>query len=114
MSNSANRDSLLRAFFVGRAIAEIVSEQVERSLRQTLSDLGTFEAEQRENLRRFTEEVLDRADQASQTSGSSSGPGSTRPDPSGSGDLQAELDDLRAEIARLRTELKTLETNNSR
>ncbi|MBD2634899.1 hypothetical protein H6G52_05955 [Limnothrix sp. FACHB-881] len=94
---------LVHAFFVGRAIAEVVNEQIERTATDWLSELGKFDAEQRENLRQLVEEALARAQQAeaAATNGRTS---SSRA--SGGDDVQAELDDLRAEIARLRSEIK--------
>ena len=55
---------VIHAFFLGRAIAEVVSEQLEDAFTNALSELGKFDAEQRENLRQFVEEVQMRADQA--------------------------------------------------
>ncbi|NDJ18198.1 DUF6825 family protein [Myxacorys almedinensis] len=106
-----NNSSLLRAFFVGRAIAEVVYEQVEAGVTEALSELGKFDAEQRENLRNFVEDVMDRAarEQAMQTrSTATSTPGGTAVDFAGapSSDLQATIDDLRAEIAELRSQLQ--------
>ena len=46
---------VLHAFFLGRAFAEVVGEKVEESLTNAVSDLGKFDAEQRENLRQFIE-----------------------------------------------------------
>jgi NCAIR mutase (PurE)-related protein len=98
-------NSLVHAFFMGRAIAEAVSEQVESNVTNALSELGRFDAEQRERLRLFTEEVMARAQRAEEmsmqgrTSGSSGGT-------QGSSDLQATIDDLRAETAQLRAELQ--------
>lgn len=94
---------LVHAFFVGRAIAEVVNEQIERTATDWLSELGKFDAEQRENLRQLVEEALARARQAeaAATNGRTSSSSA-----SGGDDVQAELDDLRAEIARLRSEIK--------
>jgi hypothetical protein len=96
---------LVQAFFVGRAVAEVINERVEVVLTDALSELGKFDAEAREQLRQFTEEVMARANRAAETAetgttttSSASGVGST--------DLQAEIDELRAEIALLRTELQ--------
>lgn len=98
---------IVHAFFVGRALAEVMYEKTERALTDVLSELGKFDAEQRELLRQFTEQVLERASQAEaatmqgrSTDTASSGAGGS------SGDLQATIDDLRAEVARLRAELK--------
>lgn len=54
-------NSVIHAFFVGRAIAQVINEQVEDALTNALSELGKFDAEQRERLRQFTEEVMARA-----------------------------------------------------
>jgi polyhydroxyalkanoate synthesis regulator phasin len=98
-------NSLVHAFFVGRAIAEAVGEQVENSVTNALSELGKFDAEQRERLRQFTDEVLERASQAEEAAMQGR---STAIVPVGgkSEDLQAMVDDLRAEIAHLRAELQ--------
>ncbi len=93
---------VLQAFFVGRALAEGLNEQVEAVLSNALSDLGKFDAEQREKLRTFSEQVLNRAAQASSERGGSTSPGGM---PS-SGDLQETIDDLRAEVALLRSKLQ--------
>ena len=116
------------AFFFGRALAEVMGEKLEESFTSAMSDLGKFDAEQRENLRVFMEEVQLRAERASggtvyPTSTSSTTP--TTPAPkavnnkvgtsrnididtssTNSDDLQRMLDRLRAEIAVLRSELK--------
>ncbi|MEO3706417.1 DUF6825 family protein [Trichormus azollae] len=96
---------LVQAFFVGRAVAEVINERVEVALTDALSELGKFDAEAREQLRQFTEEVIVRANRVAKaaetgttTSNSSSGGDSV--------DLQTEIDELRAEIALLRTELQ--------
>ncbi|MEL4898019.1 DUF6825 family protein [Crocosphaera sp. Alani8] len=95
---------VLHAFFLGRAFAEVVGEKVEESLTNTLSELGKFDAEQRENLRQFIEEVQARAEkEVAQGSTSTS---TTTTDQDSPVDLQETIDDLRAEIARLRAELK--------
>jgi orotidine-5'-phosphate decarboxylase len=95
---------LVHAFFVGRAFAEAIGEQVENTVTTALSELGKFDAEQRERLRQFADEVLERAAHAEQMStqgrGSSAGPVASPTD------LQAMIDDLRAETAHLRAELQ--------
>ncbi len=50
---------VIHAFFVGRALAQAINEQVEEALTNALSELGKFDAEQRERLREFTQEVMD-------------------------------------------------------
>ncbi|TVQ19312.1 MAG: hypothetical protein EA367_11980 [Leptolyngbya sp. DLM2.Bin15] len=96
---------LVQAFFVGRAAAELLSEQFESTVTHTLSDLGKFDAEQRERLRQFTEEVLERA---KQSEGSAMGdrPAADAPAAGSPSDLQTMLDELRAEIAHLRATLQ--------
>ncbi len=98
---------LLRAFFVGRALSEALYEQAEHALTDVLSDLGKFDAEQREKLRHFTQQVMDKAAQAEVDALSDRPtPAGVTPSSGGGADLQAMIDDLRAEIAELRTELK--------
>ncbi len=107
------------AFFFGRALAEVFSEKLEESFTNAMSDLGKFDAEQRENLRKFVEEVELRAERAAGNSTASnvSANGSTTTTTATtattsvdinihSDDLQAMLDSLRAEIATLRAELR--------
>jgi SpoVK/Ycf46/Vps4 family AAA+-type ATPase len=99
---------LLRAFFIGRAAAEVISEAAEKAFTEVLSELGKFDAEQRVNVRNFVDQVNQRAETAiSQTNTSSSQPtGNASSGYAGGGDLQATIDDLRAEIAEVRTELQ--------
>ncbi|AFY50513.1 hypothetical protein Nos7524_4774 [Nostoc sp. PCC 7524] len=97
---------LLQAFFVGRALAEVVNERLEVALTDALSDLGKFDAEAREQLRQFTEEVIERANRAAtaaEAGQSTTGSGQSVAE---SVDLQATIDELRAEIAFLRNELQ--------
>ena len=93
---------LLQAFFVGRAVAEVINERLEVAVTDALSELGKFDAEAREQLRQFTEEVTERANRASEAANS----GQTATDGQDLGDLQANIDELRAEIALLRNELQ--------
>ena len=114
-----SNNPVTNAFFFGRALAEVMSEKLEESFTNVMSDLGKFDAEQRENLRQFMEEVELRAERVagnttpttrdnSNSNGSSSTPSTINIDTSSdsSEDLQAMLDRLRAEIATLRAELK--------
>jgi polyhydroxyalkanoate synthesis regulator phasin len=95
---------LVQAFFVGRAVAEVINERVEVALTDALSELGKFDAEAKEQLRQFTEEVMARANRAAESSAT----GKTTSSSSGADslDLQTEIDELRAEIALLRSELQ--------
>ena len=108
------------AFFFGRALAEVLSEKLEESFTNAMSDLGKFDAEQRENLRKFVEEVELRAERVAGNTSYSTNTNrdnakdsqtSTAYSPSveidiHSDDLQAMLDSLRAEIATLRVEVR--------
>ncbi|MBD6616710.1 hypothetical protein FNW02_12935 [Komarekiella sp. 'clone 1'] len=97
---------LVQAFFVGRAVAEVINERLEVALTDALSDLGKFDAEAREQLRQFTDEVLERANRAAEAANAGQTTTSTGQPSSSSVDLQADIDELRAEIALLRTELQ--------
>lgn len=98
---------LVHAFFIGRALAESIAQQAEATLSDALSDLGKFDAEQRERLRQFTEEVLEKARQAEEAAMQGRPATSTTSTSSeASSDLQTMIDELRAEIAELRTELQ--------
>ena len=87
------------SFFIGRALAQAMTDKLSETLTISLSELGKFDAEQREKLKAFTQEVLARAERETGNGHSNS---STTVTP----DLQETIDDLRAEIARLRAELQ--------
>jgi hypothetical protein len=97
------QNSVLHAFFLGRALAEVLSERLEESLTSALSELGKFDAEQRESLRKLVEEVQARA---AQEVDQGSGTILTTEGPMTADALQETLDKLRAEIASLKVELK--------
>lgn len=99
-------NSLVRSFFVGRVLAESIGESFEKVLTNGLSELGKFDAEQREQLRQFTEEVMSRAKLAEESAMAGRSTISIDLSSSSDLDLQATIDDLRAEIAQLRTELQ--------
>jgi hypothetical protein len=92
---------VLHAFFVGRALADAVNERAEQLLTNGLSWVGKFDAEQRENLRQFAEEVMVRAQQAEAEVA-----GPQTPTADAATDLQATIDTLRAEIAQVRVALQ--------
>jgi hypothetical protein len=96
---------LVHAFFVGRALSEAIYDQAESSLTNTLSELGKLDAELREQLRHFTEQVIERANREEEEAVRWRSTGSTTFD-SQPADLQATIDELRAETAQLRSELK--------
>ena len=107
---------LIQAFFLGRAVAETINQQLESALTNFISEASKFDAEQRENLRQFTEQVLEKARREEEssmqgrTSGYSSPFSST---PNQEQDLQAMIDELRAEVAELRAELQRYRSNRS-
>jgi polyhydroxyalkanoate synthesis regulator phasin len=97
---------LVHAFFVGRAVADLLYEQLEHAVTDALSELGKFDAEQRERLRQFTTEAIARAQQAEEATMQGRTSPTIVPIGSQSTDLQATIDELRAEIAQLRAELQ--------
>lgn len=101
---------VIHAFFLGRALAEVLTEKIEDSFTNALSELGKFDAEQREKLRQLIEEVQARAEKEA-TQGTTAGTGASSSD-SGS-DLQEVIDELRADIARLKSELKNYREQSS-
>ncbi len=100
-------NSVIHAFFVGRALSQALNEQLEDALTNALSELGKFDAEQRERLRQFTEQVIENATREAETAVSGRTTTAIVPIGSVGGDLQATIDELRSEIARLRAELQT-------
>lgn len=106
---------VLQAFFIGRALAESISEEVEKNITNFLSEVGKFDAEQRENLRQFASRVVERADREAEASleGGTSNSTILQSDDGSAGDLQANIDELRAEMAQLRTELQNYRARSS-
>lgn len=97
---------MLQAFFVGRALAAAVSERAEHWVSDGLAQLGKFDAEQRENLRQFTEEVMARAEQEKAATGADTTSASAGVSSPATEDLQATIDNLRAEIAQVRAAIQ--------
>jgi hypothetical protein len=108
-----SNNPLVKAFFLGRAVAELVGEQVERTATDLLSELGKFDAEQRVQLRQFVDQVNTRATEAMQTAPSGPGSATSNPRSTDSHDLQATIDNLRAEIAEVRTELQRYRSHSN-
>ena len=102
---------MVHAFFVGRAVAQRLGEEFEKTATDVLSEVGKFDAEQRERFRQFSSEVLERASheesQSVQPSSGSSAPANSE------SDLQEVIDTLRAEVAELRTKLQQYRDRNS-
>jgi uncharacterized protein YceH (UPF0502 family) len=98
---------LVNAFFLGRATAEVISEELEHGVTNLMSNAGRFDAEQRERFRNLTQTIMERAEYeastASQTRPAAAAPGS---------DVQEIIDELRAEIAQLRSALQTYRQDN--
>ncbi len=105
--------SPIHAFFLGRAIAEGIYEQLENSITNTLSSLGKFDAEQRENLRSFIDQVSEKADQEAQAGNNTHSNSNSDELDSQPKDLQAIIDDLRAEVAQVRAELQKYRSRSS-
>lgn len=105
MSNPINE-----AFFIGKALAEIVSEKIEDNLTNLLSDIGKFDAETRQRLQEFAQEVKKRAQMNKQTSNNTNTTITIEADTIV--DPQELLDELRHEIARLKAELINYRQNN--
>lgn len=97
---------LINAFFVGRALAEACGEQLENTVSQTMSNLGKFDAEQREHLHQFMEQVLEKANRDAEQAMQSRPTTAISTVAVSSDDLQTTIDELRAEIAQLRVELQ--------
>lgn len=103
---------LMRAFYLGRATIELLSEGAERTLTDALSELGKFDAEQRVRIREFSTEVQQRAERFVTTGSGNQASGNQAP-AAPSGDLQAAIDDLRAEMAEVRAELQRYRNGGS-
>ncbi|XP_009628665.1 uncharacterized protein At4g13200, chloroplastic [Nicotiana tomentosiformis] len=56
--------NILDAFFLGKALAEAVTERIESTVGEFLSTVGRLQAEQQKQVQDFQEEVLERAKQA--------------------------------------------------
>ncbi|MCJ2541874.1 DUF6825 family protein [Thermostichus vulcanus] len=92
---------VVRAFFVGKAVADILRERWESTLTDLAGEVGKAWAELQEGWQTFAEDVIARAEaEASVTARE------ITPPPFKTEDLQATLDDLRAEVAQLRSELQ--------
>jgi uncharacterized protein YicC (UPF0701 family) len=97
---------LINAFFLGRATAEVLAEELEHGLTNVMSNVGKFDAEQRERLRQFTQQVVTRAEAEASSATETHGTTSTTASTANSSDVQEIIDELRAEIAQLRASLQ--------
>ncbi|MDC0833549.1 hypothetical protein CKA32_002342 [Geitlerinema sp. FC II] len=98
--------SPVHAFLVGRVLAEEIGSTLEKALTNSLSELGKFDAEQRENLRQFSDRVMERVESLEADTSRESAISGVSTAVSTDTDLQALVDNLRAEIAQLRSELQ--------
>lgn len=103
---------LVQAFFIGRVVADMLNEQLENALTDALSEVGRFDAETRERLRQFTDQVVERANREADNATRARTTTAIVPQSSQSTDLQAMIDELRAEIALLRAELQRYRSNS--
>ncbi|CAA7023955.1 unnamed protein product [Microthlaspi erraticum] len=55
---------VLDAFFLGKALAEVINERIESTVGEVLSNIGRFQAEQQKQVQEIQEEVLERAKRA--------------------------------------------------
>jgi hypothetical protein len=92
------------AFFVGRATADAIIEQIEDKITDLLSALTKYDAEQREKMREFVTVVHQKATQAEGVESTTSQ----------TYDLQETIDYLRAEIAQLKVELQIYRENQAK
>ncbi|NCJ08516.1 hypothetical protein GS597_18785 [Synechococcales cyanobacterium C] len=93
---------LIHAFFVGRATAEVLSETVEHRISDLLSEVGKFDAEQRDRMHLFVADVMERAQFQEERTAQGRSTATEQPTTEG---LQETVDELRAEIAQLRATL---------
>ncbi|CAL9225052.1 unnamed protein product [Arabidopsis halleri] len=56
--------SVLDAFFLGKALAEVINEKIESTVGEVLGTIGRFQAEQQKQVQEIQEEVLERAKKA--------------------------------------------------
>jgi uncharacterized membrane protein YccC len=96
----------VHAFFIGRALAEALYEQLESAATNAFSELSKFDAEQRERLRQFTDRVVERANREADSAIQARTGTATTIQDTQPADLQATIDELRAEVALVRSQLQ--------
>jgi hypothetical protein len=99
-------NSVIHTFFVGRALAQALNEQLEDALTNALSELGNLMPSNVSDCGNLRSKSWKGAEREAETT--MRGRTTTAIVPIGSQpvDLQATIDELRAEIARLRAELQ--------
>ncbi len=104
---------LINAFFLGRATAEVLSEELEHKVTDLLGNIGRFDAEQRERLHNFTQTIMERAEEEASHAAQVRPPSGTDTTPDEQSDIQEVIDELRAEIAQLRSALQSYRQQTS-
>ena len=100
---------LTRAFFIGRATADLLAERAEAAMTDLAGEFGKNLAEAQKQWEEFGRDVVARAKAEEEIAAGNLHP---EDNPSGAGfasspaDLQVTLDDLRAEVAELRSQLQ--------
>ncbi|KAK9160504.1 hypothetical protein Syun_006845 [Stephania yunnanensis] len=61
VADETDLKNVVDAFFLGKALAEVISERVESTVGELLSTFGRLQAEQQKQVQEFQEEVLERA-----------------------------------------------------
>ncbi|NJN76562.1 MAG: hypothetical protein HC796_10740 [Synechococcaceae cyanobacterium RL_1_2] len=88
------------------AIAEVVQEKAGTTLQEVLSDIGKFDAEQKERMRQLATEIQARAEGKGKRESSSMTPRKITIEEENTEALEELIDELRAEIATLKSELQ--------
>lgn len=99
---------VVRAFFVGKAVADVLRERWESTLTDIAGEVGKVWAELQEGWQTFAADVMARANAEATVAAHE-----ITPPPFKTDDLQATLDDLRAEVAQLRSELQKYRSQNA-
>ncbi|XP_038900031.1 uncharacterized protein At4g13200, chloroplastic [Benincasa hispida] len=63
-SGDGDSRTVLDAFFLGKALAEALTERIESTVGEVLSGIGRLQAEQQKQITDFQEEVIERAKKA--------------------------------------------------
>ncbi|MFS8866981.1 DUF6825 family protein [Synechococcus sp. H65.1] len=102
------KNSVVRAFFVGKAMADVLRERWEGTLADIAAEVGKLWAELQEGWQTFAQEVMARAETEASLATQAMASSTYKVE-----DLQATLDDLRAEVAQLRSELQKYRNRNA-
>lgn len=102
------KNPVVRAFFVGKAVADVLRERLESALTDIAGEVGKVWAELQEGWQTFAQDVMTRAEAEASVAAQE-----RVPPPFQTEDLQATLEDLRAEVAQLRSELQKYRSRNA-